>query len=215
MQNEAWRGMTVTMKHYYVKKCTSALPCWESAVVLSDFSFPWEDKVAPATRFQALWDDERLYFRFECHDENLVLGTGATLKERVLASDRVEIFLTPDLSLTAYFCFEMSPAGEALMYKAAFYRQVDWEWSCESLKLAAVRPETGYTVEGSLALQDLREWGVLKPDATEFFAGVYRGEFSHLADGTVKPGWMPWVSPGTERPDFHVPGSFGIFELVA
>lgn len=203
------------MKRYRVQKCHTDLPSWETAEVLSDFTFPWEDKPAPATSFRALWNDERLHFRFECIDHDLVLGAGETLKERVLDSDRVEIFLTPDLSLKAYFCFEMSPAGESLMYQAAFYRQVDWDWSCASLKLEATRHPTGYTVEGSLALQDLRDWGVLKPGATEFFAGVYRGEFSHQSDGTVKPGWMPWVSPDTERPDFHVPGSFGIFELVA
>lgn len=215
MQRRLGHVMSAPMKRYSVKKCPPALPCWESAVELCDFVFPWEDKAAPATSFRALWDDERLYFRFECEDDDLVLGAGATLKERVLDSDRVEIFLTPDLSLANYFCFEMSPAGEALMYKAAFYRQVDWEWSCASLKLEAVRHPTGYAVEGSLALRDLRDWGVLKPGASEFFAGVYRGEFSHDAQGHVKPGWMPWVSPGTEKPDFHVPGSFGVFELLA
>jgi hypothetical protein len=26
---------------------------------------------------------------------------------------------------------------------------------------------------------------------------------------------MPWVNPGTEKPDFHVPASFGVLEFAA
>jgi hypothetical protein len=63
-------------------------------------------------------------------------------------------------------------------------------------------------------MEVLRALHVLKPGAREFLAGVYRAEFSHNADGSIHQGWMPWVNPHTERPDFHVPSSFGVFELV-
>jgi hypothetical protein len=57
----------------------------------------------------------------------------------------------------------------------------------------------------------LRDLGVLR--GHEMFAGLYRAEFHHKPDGTVHSGWMPWVNPRTEKPDFHVPASFGVLEL--
>jgi Carbohydrate family 9 binding domain-like len=208
--------MTFKMKRYNVRRIPdSTVPIdWALADVLADFTFPWEETTAPETVFRALWDESHLYFRFDCVDEDLVLATGETLKDRVLGSDRVEIFFTPDLSLTPYYCFEMSPLGEALVYQARFYREVDWEWNCPGLEIEARIESPRYWLEGRLPLERLLELGILKPQAREFYAGVYRGEFSHLPDQPVKTGWMPWVNPRTERPDFHVPESFGIFELL-
>lgn len=204
------------MKHYNVRRTSdsSAQLNWSQADLLTDFCFPWEQRVVPSTEFRALWDEQYLFFRFDCVDEDLVLGLGGTLKDRVLGSDRVEIFLTPDLSLSPYYCFEMSPRGEALIYQARFHRQINWDWSDTSLEIKAGIESLYYWVEGKLPLGTLRELGILKPNSTHFFAGVYRGEFSHWSDGSVKHGWMPWVNPQTERPDFHVPESFGIFELI-
>lgn len=205
------------MKRYRVHPAPpkDASPDWSTAEILTDFSLPWEQRPAPQTEFRALWSDERLYFRFDCVDDDLVLGSGPTSSDRVLASDRVEIFLAPDLTLTPYFCFEMEPRGEVLAYRGRSYRQFDFEWPCGDLRLSSGVEGSRYHVQGSLPMSALLAWQVLKPDATEFLAGVYRAEFSRLADGSVHRGWMPWVDPGTEKPDFHVPGSFGVFELVA
>ncbi len=189
---------------------------WDAAACLMAFDFPWEATPVPSTEFRALWDDTHLHFRFDCVDHDLVLGAGETLKDRVLGSDRVEIFLTPDLNLTPYYGFEMSPRGngEALVYSARFYREYDWGWTCPELSLSAAIEGTRYHVQGSLPLDTLRALDVLKPGATQFYAGVFRAEFSHQPDGGVHSGWMAWVDPKTERPDFHVPSAFGVFELV-
>ncbi len=201
------------MKRYPVHRIASALD-WTAADCLNDFGFSWESREAPATEFRALWDKDRLHFRFDCADDDLVFGAGATAKERVLGSDRVEIFFAPDLSLNPYFCFEMEPRGEVLTYRAKFYREMDWDWQCAGLELSTHIDGSRYTVQGSLPLSMLRTLNVLKPEAREFFAGVYRAEFSHQPNGVIHSGWMSWVNPLTERPDFHVPGSFGVFELV-
>jgi hypothetical protein len=202
------------MKRYHLHRMTTTAPDWTQAEVLTDFSFPWENREAPVTEFRALWDDEYLHFRFDCIDHDLVLGQGVTVKERVLDSDRVEIFLTPDLSLTPYYCFEMSPRGEVLTYRARHHRQFDWDWTCPDFQLSGSIDSPRYRVEGRLPLTMLREWGVIKTGTRDFFAGVYRGEFSHRPDGSIQPGWMPWVNPQTGRPDFHVPESFGVFEML-
>lgn len=205
---------TTTLNRYPVQRCRGALLDWSAAVCLDRFTFPWESTPPPFTQFRALWDEERLHFRFDCVDEDLVLGAGETVKERVLGSDRVEIFLTPDLTLTPYYAFEMSPRGEALIYAARFYREYDWDWTCPQLHLDASIQGHRYQVQGSLPLDLLRELNVLKPGAYEFYAGVYRAEFSHTAEGGIHSGWMPWVNPQTEKADFHTPASFGIFELM-
>jgi len=203
------------MRHYHIHRTPRLTPDWALAEVLTDFSFPWEDRQAPATEFRALWDAETFFFRFDCVDHDFVLSAGETLKERVLGSDRVEIFITPDLSLKPYYCFEMSPRCEALAYRGNFHRQFDWQWTCPELALRASIAEQRYQVEGSLPLATLRALDVLKADTQEFYAGVFRGEFRHLEDGSVQPGWMPWCDPKTEKPDFHVPAAFGVFEFVA
>jgi hypothetical protein len=199
---------------YSVHRSTASSPDWTVAACLTSFTFPWESTLPPSTEFRALWDDQTLFFRFDCVDHDLVLGEGETVKERVLDSDRVEIFFTPDLSLASYYAFEMTPRAEALVYAAGYYRDYDWDWNCPELRLTAAIQGNRYHVEGSLPLEMLRSVNILKPGATQFYVGVFRAEFSHQADGTLHHGWMPWVNPQTERPDFHVPSAFGIFELV-
>jgi len=202
------------MKRYHVRHTSSSLLDWSAADPLTDFTFPWEARTDPLTEFRALWDKTHLHFRFDCVDDDLVLPDGPTAKDRVLGSDRVEIFLAPDLSLKPYYCLEMSPRGDALAYEANFYREMNWDWQCDGLQLSALIEGNRYTVTGSLPLDTLRALNVLKPGSSEIIAGLYRAEFHHHSDGTVHSGWMPWVNPQTERPDFHVPASFGMFELV-
>lgn len=204
------------MKRYTVHQIPAAhgpVTDWSAAALLTDFTFPWESSPAPHTEFRALWDAQRLHFRFDCEDADLVLGAGDTSEERVLGSDRVEIFLAPELTLDPYFCYEMEPRGEVLANRARHHRQFERGWSCEGFQFTGRITERGYSVQGSLALDTLRALNVLKAGAHEFFAGVYRAEFSHKADGSVHQGWMPWVNPHTARPDFHVPSSFGVFVL--
>jgi hypothetical protein len=200
------------MKRYLVHAARAGVD-WSIASCLSDFSFPWEETAAAPTEFRALWTPERLHFRFDCVDQDLVLGTGRTEKERVLGSDRVEVFVAPDLQLAPYFCLEMAPSGERYGYRARSYRQFDDDFEFQGLQLNATIAGERYTVEGSLPLASLRELGVLPAGARELFAGVYRAEFSRRPGGGVHFGWMSWVDPNTEKPDFHVPSSFGVLEL--
>lgn len=199
------------MKRHQVRRVPESGLNWSAAEPLADFCFPWESRTPPLTEFRALWDDERLHFRFDCVDDDLVLPDGPTAKDRVLGSDRVEIFFAPDLSLKPYYCLEMSPRGDVLAYQAEFYRQMDWNWQCEGLRLSAHIDGNRYSVTGGIPFETLRRLGVLR--GREMFAGLYRAEFHRKSDGTIHSGWMPWVNPCTEKPDFHVPASFGVLEL--
>jgi Carbohydrate family 9 binding domain-like len=201
-------------KRYAVQATRGELD-WSRAELLTDFSFPWEATPAPNTEFRALWDEERLHFRFDCVDLDMVLGAGPTAKERVLGSDRVELFFAPGLELNPYFCVEMAPNGDVYGYRAQTYRKFDDDFAWQGLELSTRVDGTRYTVSGSLPLATLRSLGVLKAEARELLVGVYRAEFSHEPAGGVHFGWMSWVDPRTETPDFHVPSSFGVFELLA
>lgn len=201
------------MKRYRVHSARGDALDWSQASCLSDFRFPWEETPPAPTEFRALWTPERLHFRFDCVDEDLRLGSGDSEKERVLGSDRVEIFVTPDLGLTPYFCLEMPPNGERYGYRARSYRQFDDSFEWQGLELNASIAGKLYTVEGSLPLDSLRALGVLAAGGRELVAGLYRAELSRLPSGGVHFGWMSWVDPGTDKPDFHVPSSFGVLEL--
>ena len=203
------------MQRYHVLRSAASVPDWSTANSLNSFAFSWEDRNAPHTEFRALWDDMHLHFRFDCLDDDLVLPDGPTAKDRVLGSDRVEIFLAPDLSLKPYYCLEMSPHGDVLAYEANFYREINWNWICAGLQIHALIDNNRYTVSGGIPLDTLRATNVLKHDSCEIFAGLYRADFHRKHDGTIHSGWMPWVNPKTERPDFHVPGSFGVLELMS
>ena len=205
------------MKCYQVLPCLTTQPTaadWANARPLTDFSLPWENRPAPRTEFRALWTQSHLHFAFTALDSIPVLGPGSTLKDRVLDSDRVEIFLAPDLDLKPYYCLEISPDGVALTYRARHYREMDWVWQCPGLEARAVTGQDSFEVIGSLPWSALRELSVLKPGTKQFYAGLYRADFAIQPDGSLRRSWMPWVNPGTERADFHVPGSFGILELI-
>ncbi len=206
--------MLDAMLRHPVRRCERNAPDWERAPVLRDFRFPWENRPAPATEFRALHDGECLYFRFDCVDTDLVLADGDA-RARVLGSDRVELFFAADLRLDPYHCFEMEPRGSVLAYRGRFHRQFDWDWQGPDLHLQTRLGRAEYRVQGRLPLAELRAWGVLRPGSGDLLTGVHRGEFCHGSDGTVQPGWMTWVDPQTERPDFHVPTAFGVLELEA
>ena len=200
------------MKRYSVVRHTGDSLNWESVGAIKDFRFPWEQREASRTEFRALWNDGELHFRFDCDDTDLVLAEAPECKERVLGSDRVELFFTPDLSLDSYYCLEMTPKEDVLDYAARFYRQVDWDWRFGGVTTHGVIVGKTYSLEGRIPTSTLRDLGILR--GREMYVGVYRAEFHHREDGTVHQGWMPWVDPKTERPDFHVPASFGVFEFM-
>jgi hypothetical protein len=204
------------MKSYSVRRAGASGLDWSQANLLGDFSFPWESTAVPLTEFRALHDEQTLYFRFDCDDQDLVLAEGQSPRERVEGSDRVELFVTPSLALDPYYCMEIDPRAEVHDYRCRLYRQFEWDWCFPGLSAKAGMDieRHRYWVEARLPLETLRALDVLKPGAREFYAGVYRAEFSRRPDRSVHFGWLPWVDPHSEKPDFHVPESFGRFVLA-
>ncbi|MBI2477124.1 MAG: endoxylanase [Planctomycetia bacterium] len=192
-------------------------PGWQSADVLTDFSFPWTARTPPATEFRALWNDQHLYFRFDVTDTDVVMGAGANAKEKVIGSDRVEIFFSTGPNLTPYYGAEIDPRGEVLDYEATYHRQMNWAWSCDGLMVKTSRRDLGYIVEALIPTATFRKLGCLHQDEAGYYllAGLYRAEFSHDPfGGPVIEDWMSWINPQVALPDFHVPASFGTIRWV-
>lgn len=189
---------------------------WGQAEVLGNFSFPWTEAEAPQTLFRALWDDRFFYFRYEVVDPDLVLGGGGDAMEKVIGSDRVEIFFSTDPELDPYYGLEIDPRGEVLAYKGKYHRVMDWDWECPGLQVWAEETGAGYEVEAVIPMETFRSLGCLHSGVAGDFlqAGLFRAEFSHGADGkAVDEDWISWVDPGGGTPDFHVPSAFGVLNF--
>lgn len=190
---------------------------WQAANVLTDFDFPWIKRTPPATEFRALWNDQSLYLRYDVTDTDVVLGDGANAMEQVIGSDRVEIFFSTGPDLKPYYGIEIDPRGEVLDYQARFHRELDFEWSCDGLKVATSLNDAGYVVEASLPIATFKTLSCLHRDdgGDYLIAGLYRAEFSHgPSGGAIVEDWMSWIDPEVPMPNFHVPTSFGTIRLV-
>lgn len=190
---------------------------WQTANVLTHFCFPWIQRTPPETEFRALWNERHLYFRYDVTDADVVLGHGTSAMEKVIGSDRVEIFFSTGPELKPYYGIEIDPRGEVLDYEATFHRQLNFEWSCVGLDVATSRTDAGYVVEFRIPIAKFKTLNCLHQDndGDYLIAGLYRAEFSHDPDGgPVIEDWMSWVDPDVASPDFHVPTSFGTIRLV-
>ena len=134
--------------------------------------------------------------------------------ERVLGSDRAELFFACDPKLAQYYCAEMDPRGEVHDYAARFYREFEIGWKFPGLEFGSTLGEGQYSVEGSIPLETFRELGIEGLEEGWMRAGIYRAEFSRGADGAVVQNWISWVDPNTPEADFHVPTSFGLIRFV-
>lgn len=186
-----------------------------------EFLYPWEAVEAPRTVFKAFHDGTTFYFSFVCVDPEVLLekefkGERATVDPE----DRVELFFAPapidqpmDYKLPTYYAVEVDADGRVHDYSMVYYRNLDSSWNMPGLKTVGRLMTDGYSVEGFIPLDSLRELGLLKKDGT-MRTGVYRAEFFRKAGGGIDEHWISWVDPKTPVPDYHVDSSFGVFRFL-
>lgn len=187
---------------------------WQTAKELTDFTYPWRTEEAPTTSFKALYNDTYLYFLYRATDPDIIAKERGLGEKDAVDSDRVEIFFKADDKMDPYYSLEMDALGRVLDTEGKFYRKVDfdWNWPKGHLQLKASTDSEGYWVEGSITFESLRQLGMYKDDQI-LKAGLYRGEYVTQADGTIDIKWISWVKPDSEKPDFHIPSSFGVLKL--
>ena len=186
---------------------------WSNATVLTYFTYPWENSVAPATSFSALWDGQWLYLLYSVKDDSVNIFTINNQKKEVGASDRVEIFFKIDDSMSPYYCLELDASGRVLDYKANYYRQMqyEWQWPADQLLVKTARSKGGYTVEAAISIASLQQLGLLNNNRLQ--AGLFRAECTGVQSGRADLKWISWVDPKLAQPDFHTPAAFGILVL--
>lgn len=190
-------------------------PNWQSATILRDFSSPWLEVEDTGTAFRALHDGTHLYFRFDVEEANILVYEKEHTKFDVLNSERVEIFFRQDPELKRYYGLEMDPLGRVYDYQSSYYRQSDktWGWPEGHLQLETGRTGTGYWLQGKISFASLRSLQLIH-DGGYLQAGLYRGRCLEIQGDKATFNWITWVDPQTEKPDFHIPSSFGCLQLA-
>ena len=187
---------------------------WREEDELTDFIYPWENGIpAPPLKFSAMYDEKWFYWLFDVEDENVKIYVDKNKKEEVVHGDRVEIFFSTDAELSSYYCLEVDPLGRVFDYHARYYRNFDptWEWPSGELRVHARQSEHGYSVAGMLSIDSLKKLGLLKNDT--LMCGLYRGKCIEVDLKKPNMKWISWADPATVTPDFHLPSSFGTFQL--
>lgn len=213
---------SVSAQTYFVKKVSPGAVrvtgkhndrAWRQANLLTHFLYPWDTVPAPATAFAALWDGEWLYCRFLVKDDTVLIYKKVNAKKEVGASDRAEIFLSTDDTLSRYYCLELDASGRILDYTATYYRNMDYDWQWPKGQLVVKTSPTadGYIVEAAISIQSLKELGLLKEGHLR--AGLFRAECKSLRDGRADLRWISWIAPPSVKPDFHIPSAFGMLVL--
>jgi len=182
---------------------------WTSLAVLCQLQYPWdEDSQLAKTHFKAYHTGKYLHFQFSAFTDQVLIYRKVNDKLEVRFSERVELFFREDPSMKNYYCLEMDPALRVLDYHAQHYRQFNraWQWP-DNLNLVCHSQADAYILSGKIKLQTLSELKLLKDNVLE--AGVYRGHVLSLQGEEADIRWSTWVKPEAEKPDFHIPSSFG------
>lgn len=176
----------------------------------------WSGIEAPPERTGAarlLWTETALYVRFDCEQgEPFVISNQPdTTKEaeRLWERDVCEIFVAsnPDQP-EKYFEFEVAPTGEWLDYaihQLADRRETDITYN-SGIKTAAKIGANNLIVIFSVGWQAFGK----KPQAGE----KWRGNLFRCVGAGETRGYLAWQPTLTEKPNFHVPSVFGVFEFV-
>lgn len=187
---------------------------WTKAEVLTQFISPWDLKEPSRIEFRALWDGIHFFFCFTVFDNNLHIDNRDDSVDSIANSDRVELFFRPDNTLNPYYCLEIDTDARILDFIAYPERKFnfEWEWPKDSINVKSSKNESFFTVEGAITIDSMKQLDLIKENKIE--AGVYRAKYHSKDNINFEPVWISWIDPQTEKPNFHIASSFGIFQLI-
>tara|TARA_R110002051_G_scaffold87713_4_gene154501 strand:- start:54626 stop:55279 length:654 start_codon:yes stop_codon:yes gene_type:complete len=187
---------------------------WEKANIVSNFISPWDSEEIRKIEFKALWDAKNLYFLFKVYDSEIHIDATDNSIESIGNSDRVELFFRANEEMSPYYCLEIDPSIRLMDFMAYPQRKFDfnWSWPKEEIVLKSDIQNDYFTVEGSITMNSLKKLNLIKDNKIE--TGIFRAKFNKSENHNYKPTWITWVEPQSETPDFHIPSSFGILELI-
>ena len=211
------------MKNYnvnYIEKDTLILagkgksPLWDKAEILCDFVSAWNDKKFCRIEFKSIWDKENIFFCFNVHDNSVHIETKDDSFESIRNSDRVELFFRTDATLNPYYCLEIDPTERIMDFRAYPNKNFDfnWNWPKEDLKVKSNIAEDNFSVEIAISIKSLKKLNLIKDHKIE--VGIFRAKYNKQENTSFEPTWISWVNPNTITPNFHIPTSFGLLNLI-
>ena len=174
---------------------------WEVITPSVGFHAPW-DGLDDDTVFKCMVTDSLFLFRFDVCDSTLTLKADFGDEMDVSPEDRVEIFFSHPGELDTYVGAEMDPAGRVLDYTCGFYRKFDYGWDFSTLDYRHEIRGEGYSVAGSVTLEELSAFGVDMEKG--FLMGVFRADYR--PDGEVN--WYSLKPTDDSQAEFHQPKVF-------
>jgi hypothetical protein len=184
---------------------------WLEAESITAFGQPWEKDSGQKTCVKALHNGHELFFLWHARDTTLTVNPGATEESALEKEDRVEIYFSANLALDDYYCLEIDPLGRVLDYQAKFYRKFDNSWKLEGLRVESQVGSAGYLIGLAIPLDTLS--ALMETDLNKpFYVGLYRADLN-MESGVIHEKWISWIDPHSSSPDFHVPETFGTFQL--
>lgn len=176
---------------------------WDNATAISNLQSPWAPTELDSSIFRCFSTQEYFNFCFEVIDRSLTI-VDYTDELSVTKGDRVELFFSPSLELSSYYCIEINPHGNILDYKAQFYRKFDNSWNFNHYNIVGKVAPNGYVIEGQISLAELK---TLDIDLNKgFYLGIFRADFFEENEDSVT--WFSWINPNSKNPDFHIKSAF-------
>lgn len=177
---------------------------WDGRQALEEIGINWNN----LTRVASRWNENALFFYFECWFDRLYVFEGPRGRvDRLWERDVAEVFLQPDAS-GPYFELEISPLGQWLDFCVYSPREkVDKDWRSE-MKV------TTFTDEDAGLWEALLEVPLDPILSTSGLSGVELGDtwkvnLFRIAGREPAREYLSWQPTGTAEPDFHVPKAFG------
>lgn len=231
-------GAGADFPRYEIRRATSPVTvdgkldeaAWRGANLIDSFHFNWyESGAKEKTEVRLLWDDERLYAGFYCHDRHI----SAKVTERhgpVSLDDCVEVFLSPNPNRTHvsvnskkgervtrpnYYGFEMNVIGTMLNFVRADWWTGGRNWEPEGVQLRTshfglpVKEESAaddhWVLEVSIPFKNFVHDAPHTPpqDGDTWRINLNR------SGGKTDAQYSTWSPVNTPKPNFHAPESFG------
>jgi arylsulfatase A-like enzyme len=181
---------------------------WNKAHLLSDITAPWNDSLTFVNEFKALHNEENIYFSFVVKDDDIHLENNYEDEEsNAVRSDRVELFFRRPYHLSPYYAFEMDAQSRLFDSRGLFYQRIDSSWDIDEneFRIQTSFTDSGYILEGMISKKVLKELDLVGSDGS-ITTGIFRGNYHSDSD---KVEWISWVKPTSDKPDFHIPSSYG------
>lgn len=195
---------------------------WKKANVATDFHFNWyASGVKEKTEVRLLWDDEKLYIGYYCHDKHI----SAKVTERhgpVSLDDCVEAFISPNPDPPPagkrphYYGFEMNVIGTMLNFIRADWYTGGRNWEPEGVELhtsyQGLRPgkeespnDDHWILEVAIPFKNFAKDAKHTPPQN---GDTWRLNLNR-SGGKTDAQYSTWSPVKTPKPNFHRPEDFG------